>query len=60
MHSFRPPRGGNPGQSAHALEVYDPEWEAVVVTSRDEGVYVVIVRAAGAETVGGLIFTKTQ
>lgn len=58
--AFEPEAGALIAASAHALDVYDPKAEAVVVTSRDKGVYVVIVRAEGVETVGGLIYSAAH
>jgi hypothetical protein len=55
-----PEAGALVAASAHALEVYGPQTEAVVISGRQEAVYVLILRVTGVETVGALTFVETQ
>ncbi len=42
-----------------AIEEYDPEREAVLIDSRPEGIYVLIVGERGSRTLGEFLWVKT-
>ncbi len=43
-----------------ALELYQPDREAVVIDSRPEGIYVMVVWASGVWTVGEIVWSRTH
>jgi hypothetical protein len=48
-----------PHSERESVEAYDPETEAVVINSREEGIYVLIVGQGRTQTLGEILWAKT-